>query len=62
VRSNGEIRCAGELVFISQALAGEVMAIAEADDGFYRARFAGLELGLIDPVARKLHHRSAVLN
>jgi hypothetical protein len=48
VRSNGEIKWGGELVFISEVLAGEPVGIAETEGGAWRVCFADVELGFID--------------
>jgi transposase len=70
VRSNGEIKWAGEHIFISQVLTGEPVAIAETEDGDWRVQFADIELGIIDRPAvtpirnkpRKLSGMSPVHN
>jgi transposase InsO family protein len=54
VRSNGEIKWQGELIFVGQALAGEVIGIRENHDGQGELYFGPLPLGLIDPVTLKL--------
>ena len=48
VRSNGEIKWGGELIFISEVLAGEPVGIAETETGEWIVRFANVELGCID--------------
>ena len=48
VRQNGEIRWAGTLVFISEALTGEPVGIVESDDGRYAVHFGPLLLGHLD--------------
>ena len=52
VRSNGEIKWAGDLVFVSEALIGEPVAIEETEEGEWRVRYAGVELGFIDKNGR----------
>ncbi len=54
VRSNGEIKWGGELIFVSEALVGEPVGIAETDRGDWIVRFADHPLGLIDRRTRKL--------
>lgn len=54
VRSNGEIRWAGELIFISEVLAGEAVAVEETEAGDWRVRFGDLELGFIDCKRQRL--------
>ena len=49
VRPAGEIKWRGESVFIGEALAGEVVGIAERDAGHYVVRFSHHDLGAIDP-------------
>ena len=47
VRSNGEIKWSGELIFISEVLVGELVGIAETDNGEWLVRFANVELGFL---------------
>jgi putative transposase len=54
VRSNGEIKWQGELVFISQALSGEVIGLRETDEGDAEAYFGPILLGLLDAITCKL--------
>ena len=48
VRLNGEIKWRGENLFIGEALAGEMVGIAERDAGHYLVRFSHHDLGQID--------------
>lgn len=57
VRTNGCIKWAGDLVFISEALIGEPVAVEETEAGEWRVRYADIELGFIDPSGR-LRRRS----
>lgn len=52
VRSTGEIKWAGELIFISEALIGEPVAIAETEEGEWLVRYADVELGHVDKSGR----------
>ena len=54
VRPNGEIKWGGERIFISEALAGETVGIAETARGDWLVRFAEVELGVIDRRTKKL--------
>ncbi len=54
VRPCGDIRWGGACVFLSEALAGETVGIAETEAGDWLVRFADLELGLIDRNTKKL--------
>lgn len=47
VRPNGEIKWRGEHVFIGEALAGELVGIAEHESGGHIVRFMGRDLGVI---------------
>jgi transposase InsO family protein len=47
VRHTGEIKWRNELVFIGEALAGEMVGLAELDTGGHLVRFAGRDLGVI---------------
>jgi transposase InsO family protein len=52
VNSNGEIKWRGERIFISAALIGELVGIAELETGDHVVRFCDLDIGLIDAQAR----------
>jgi putative transposase len=54
VRPTGEIKWGGEFVFVSEALAGEPVGIAETERGDWLVRFADVELGIIDRKTGKL--------
>jgi putative transposase len=54
VRSNGEIRWGGDLIFISETLVGEPVGVAETEAGDWIVRFADHPLGLIDRRTRTL--------
>lgn len=56
VRSNGAIKWGGELVFISEALIGEPVGVAETLSGDWIVRFADVRLGHIDRRTKKLRH------
>ena len=56
VRTNGAIKWGGELVFISEALSGEPVGVAETLTGDWIVRFAGIPLGYIDRRTKKLRH------
>jgi transposase InsO family protein len=49
VRSAGEIKWKGELVFVGEALRGEPVGIAQRGDGSHIVRFCKRDLGVIDP-------------
>jgi transposase InsO family protein len=48
VRPTGEIKWRGQLVFVGEALVGELVGLAEHDSGGYIVRFCDRTLGLID--------------
>ena len=48
VRPTGTIKWRGEEVFVGEALAGELIGLAERDNGCVLARFCAHELGIID--------------
>jgi hypothetical protein len=59
VRHNGEIKWNGGFVYVSQTLAGEAVAAAEAEDGQWTLSFHAHPLGIIDTRRMKLVRRSA---
>lgn len=54
VRSNGEIRWGGDLIFVSETLVGEPVGVAETESGDWIVRFADYPVGLIDRRTRTL--------
>jgi transposase InsO family protein len=48
VRSSGEIRWNGSLLFLSEAIIGQTVAVSQRADGHWLIRFADVALGLID--------------
>ena len=48
VRSSGEISWKGERVFVTEALIGEPVGIAELETGDHVVRFCHRDIGLID--------------
>lgn len=54
VRSNGEIKWAGERIFVSQVLVGEFVGVEPMDGGVGRVRYGPIELGFIDPLHCRL--------
>jgi hypothetical protein len=54
VRSNGQIKWAGELIFVGEALIGEPVGIRETESGDWLVRYADVELGDIHPQRRRL--------
>jgi len=59
VRPTGEIKWGGELVFISEALAGEPVGIAETQDGDWIVRFCEVDLALIERGTKKVRRFAA---
>lgn len=54
VRSRGEIKWQGELVFIGEALTNEIIGLVETEAGDAEVYFGPLRVGLIDGVSLKL--------
>jgi len=54
VRSSGEIKWRGGMLFLSEALVGEAVGIQEREDGHHLVRFNHVPLGLIDRDTGKL--------
>jgi len=53
VRSNGEIKWQGELIFIARPLVGEVIGLQEDGDGNAQLYFGPVQLGMIDGLTLK---------
>ena len=58
VRSTGEIKWAGDLMYVSGALIGEFVAIEELDNGELRMRFHETPIGIIDLRQKRLRRLS----
>lgn len=54
VLAQGQIRWGGTLLYLSEALAGEVVGVAALPSGDHVARFANIDLGVIDHRTGKL--------
>ena len=54
VRSKGDIKWLGETVFISEALKGEPIGLAELENGDCLVRFASVDLGIIERKNQRL--------
>ena len=54
VRSTGQIKWAGELIFVGEALICEPVCILETEGGDWLVRYADVELGYIHPQRRRL--------
>jgi transposase InsO family protein len=52
VRTDGSIRWGGDFIFVSEALVGEPVGLAEREDGSWAVQFADLPLGLLDAKAK----------
>jgi hypothetical protein len=50
--TNGCVEWAGDLVFVSEALIGEPVAVEETEEGEQRVRYADVELGVIEKGGR----------
>ena len=57
VRSTGQIKWAGELIFVGEALIGEPVGILETEGGDWQVRYADFDLGYIHPQRRRLTPR-----
>ena len=60
VRSNGQIKWHGELVFVSEALVGEQVGIREEKDS-WMVFFGPIPLGVLRPKKKALEHLPSVL-
>ena len=59
VRSNGEIKFGGEMIYVSEALIGETVGISETESGDWLVRFLDLDLGTIDRTSNRLRRFAA---
>ena len=54
VRSNGEIKWKGELVYVSETLKGEPVGLVQQDDRSWAVRFGPLLIGLLDGRTKRI--------
>ncbi len=54
VRHNGEIRWKGELLYISEALAGEPVALKQQEEHLWEIRFSSYSLGLLNELTGRI--------
>ena len=59
VRSNGEIRWGGAMIFLSEALIDEPVGIAETEAADWLVSFAEIDLGIVDRRTKKLRRFTA---
>ena len=62
VRSNGEIKWAGTMVYISEALIGEAVGVRETATGEMQVSYFKTALGIIEPKTGKLRAAAATVN
>jgi transposase InsO family protein len=53
VRRTGQIKWQGDAIFVSEAVRGELVGVAETDRGDWTVRFMDVELGRIDRATRR---------
>jgi putative transposase len=54
VRHNGEIRWRGELIYVSEALAGEPVALKQKGEHLWEARFSSYPIGILNELNGKI--------
>jgi transposase InsO family protein len=54
VRTNGCIKWGGQMLFVTEALVGEPVGVAETETGCFIVRFAGMDLGIIDRAGKTM--------
>ena len=59
VRSTGEIKWKGDLIYVSSALIGDGVGVEETEQGNWLVRFYDVPLGIIDQANRKLRPPTA---
>lgn len=56
IRTSGEIKWRGQLLYVSQALVGELVALEEIDDDKWLIRFGPIPLALVDSYDNRILH------
>lgn len=54
VRHNGTIKWQGELVYVSEALVGEPVALKQKEDYLWEVRFSSYRLGILNELIGKI--------
>jgi hypothetical protein len=54
VRADGSIKWDGEMVFVGEAFAGEVVGLAAIDDGLWHVHLGPLRLGVLHARSRTI--------
>lgn len=54
VRSNGEIKWKGDLIYLSESLRGEPIGLAQQDDRTWSIRFGPLVIGVLDDHSKRV--------
>lgn len=57
VRSNGQIKWKGDLVFTSEVLAGENIGLLEVDETLCEIYFGAVRIGYLDQLTKRVHNR-----
>ncbi len=56
VRTNGQIKWKGDMIYLSEALRGEPVGLVPQDDRFWTIWFGPLSIGLLDDHNRSVLH------
>jgi len=56
IRTSGEIKWGGQLLYVSQALVGELVGLEEFDDDKWLVRFGPIPLALVDSYDNRILH------
>ena len=59
VRSNGEIRWKGDMVYVSEAVRGEPIALVQQDERTWSIEFGPLLIGILDDPERRIDKTTA---
>ena len=54
VRSNGQIKWKGDLIYVSQTLKGEPIGLAQQDDRTWSIQFGPLVIGVLNDHAKRV--------
>ena len=54
VRHNGEIRWKGELVYFSEALTGETVALKQKEEHLWEIRYSSYSLGILNELTGRI--------
>lgn len=58
VRSNGQVKWAGEMIFASEVLAGENVGLLKVDEALWAIYYGAVRIGYLDELTKRIQNRA----